>query len=442
MQSSTIPCASTLRRGLLSLKRVMAAVLGPATVAAQLLELWWRLRSCGAERQQAQAKTDAFARLLQELPTLTSPWSARLRRKSERWQGRGIVVVAGGERYGRLACALIDSLRAHGCLLPVEVFHIGIQEVDGCAAMAELAARPAVTLRDLAAGQPTLRDQPGYGYAAKPLALAACSFAEALLLDADNFALGDPSQLFDSGAYRESGAIFWSDMYHTSETFVRLHDPSEVRRRPSRLDQLVQDALDAWLIAPLRIRPDYAPALAAIGLTAGSLTQESGQLLCDKRRCIDALAAVGVLNSNTYRPLVYAGLHGDKDTFRVAFRALDTPYHQVASPPELGGHVDPSSGVFSDSCFVQPHPEDARCGGPCGGPGGEPPARALFLHYCGRHRIDDDERRAADRAMPTARMTAVGRPFRTWPYDGRRGYMLGCVEPFAVPRAASPPPLG
>ena len=74
--------------------------------------------------------------------------------------------------------------------------------MSNCAAMTALAARDDVTLRDLLSGQPTLKDEAGFGYAAKPLALAASSFAEALLLDADNFVLGDPTTLFDAPAYR------------------------------------------------------------------------------------------------------------------------------------------------------------------------------------------------------------------------------------------------
>ena len=55
------------------------------------------------ERETARRQATEFAALLKELPKLTEPWAARLRRKSDRWQGRGIVVVAGGERYGMLA---------------------------------------------------------------------------------------------------------------------------------------------------------------------------------------------------------------------------------------------------------------------------------------------------------------------------------------------------
>ena len=398
-----------------ALLRAALAVVAPARLAGQLLELYWRLRSCIAERKRALAQTSEFAKLLADLPTLTIPWAQRLERKSGKWQERGIVVVAGGEKYGPLAARLTRSLRSSGCTLPIEVFYLGSVEIDGCDAMSELATYDNVTLRDLLSGQPTLRDTPGFGYAAKPLALAASSFAEVLLLDADNMVLRDPSYLFESRQYSETGAVFWSDMYYMGETFLRLYDPYDVRRRPSWLEAFVQDGLDAWLVRGVRIKPDYGPTLAAIGMPACDATQESGQLLIDKRRCIAAVAAVGLLNSNSNRPLVYSGLHGDKDTFRCAFRALRTPYHQVNKRPLLGGHVDPMTGVFQDTCFMQPDLS----------PSGKP----LFLHSCGRHRNDDDARHAQ---LPSAVMTARGRPFKLWPYDGRRGYREGTIESFPM----------
>lgn len=404
--------AIVLRRRPHLFLRPSFAVVGCFKIAAQLVELWWRLRTEKVkERETARRQAIEFAALLKALPKLTEPWAARLRRRSDKWQGRGIVVVAGGEKYGMLAVSLVDSLRSCGCTLPIEIFYLGSHELK-CSTMVSLAARERCTLRDLLAGQPTLRDVQGFGYAAKPLALAASSFAEVLLLDADIIALRDPSFLFDEASYLTHGAVFWSDMYAANETFVRLYDPRDVRLRPSMLERAVQDALDAWLIKPVRMKPDFVPALSTIGLPPDAPTHESGQVLMDKRRCVDALAAAGLLNSNTHRPLVYSGLHGDKDTFRTAFAATSTAFHHVPHRPALGGHVDSITGVFQDTCFIQPDLS--------------PSAAPLFLHFCGRHR-NDDERRVR---LPTAFMSARGRPFRLWPHDGRRGYMGGTVRPF------------
>ena len=41
-----------------------------------------------------------------------------------------------------------------------------------------------------------------------------------LALDADNFPIRDPEYLFESGGYRETGAIFWPDVGRTAHTSV------------------------------------------------------------------------------------------------------------------------------------------------------------------------------------------------------------------------------
>ena len=208
--------------------------------------------------------------------------------------------------------------------------------------------------------------------------------------------------------------LFWSDMYRGRDRFVRLIDPWNWRHRPGLIEMWLQDIIDHWLISSVRGKADFGPALAtAYGhdFAYAVHTHESGQLLLRKSRCLDALAALIVLNSNTKRPIVYAGLHGDKDTFRVAFAAVGAPYHEINSPPLLGGAIDGRSGVFHDTCFVQP------------GLDGLP----LFLHYCGRQREDDDARRGEAQRRPEHCMTAEGRPFRLWPRDARRGYMRGRV---------------
>ena len=196
----------------IALKRCISRCIGPWKIAAQLIELRWRLQTDKAtERVQAQAQAAAFAKLLEQLPSTSQTWAARLRRKSGKWAGRGIVIVAGGELYGTLANTLIDTLRCSGCELPIEVFYLG--RTEECDSLTTMAAREGVVVRDLLSGQPTLLETAGFGYAAKPLALVASSFAEVLLLDADNAVLSDPTRLFEASAYLSAGALFWSDMY-------------------------------------------------------------------------------------------------------------------------------------------------------------------------------------------------------------------------------------
>lgn len=224
---------------LMRIRQLLLALYAPLRLFISLIDLYLHLRARPQLQKTAVAKCDEFAELLAKLPTIAEPWVARIARKSEKWAGRGIVVIAGGTRYGQLACELVRSLRRTGCDLPIEIFHLGRAELE-CEAMDTLAAMDGVTLRDLLSGQPTLLDEPGFGYAAKPLALTACSFDEALLLDADNAVLRDPTSLFDAPAYHTHGAVFWNDMYAGDEKFVRLIDPWGIRHRPGVFEMWIQ----------------------------------------------------------------------------------------------------------------------------------------------------------------------------------------------------------
>lgn len=50
------------------------------------------------------------------------------------------------------------------------------------------------------------------GWEVKPYAMLHCPFREVMLLDADNHPVRDPSFLFDTGLYQETGSLFWPDL--------------------------------------------------------------------------------------------------------------------------------------------------------------------------------------------------------------------------------------
>lgn len=181
-------------------------------------------------------------------------------------------------------------------------------------------------------------------------------FKEILLIDADNSVAADPSYLFECEEYTRQGSLFWCDMYSKSTAFVRMYDPWNTRPQPNQAEATLQDLVDRWLVQPVQTKPDFGSALKSIGLSRNSLTMESGQVLMHATRCVAGLAAAVLLNQNVHRRAVYAGLHGDKDTFRVAWAASAIPYTFASDPadaPELGGELEAASGVFRDSCFVQ-----------------------------------------------------------------------------------------
>ena len=199
--------------------------------------------------------------------------------------GRGIVICAGGERLLTCAWVLIRMLQdALGCTLPIEVWHLGPREIG--APMAALLEEVGVTLVDAEAVR---RDHPVRrlgGWELKPYAILYSRFEEVLLIDADNVPVVDPVFLFDCPEYREAGAVFWPDV-------VKLAPDNPV-----------------WEACGLEYRDE--PSF------------ESGQVLVDKRRCWAALDLT--MYFNAYSDVYYELVHGDKDTFYLAWRLLDQPF--------------------------------------------------------------------------------------------------------------------
>ena len=204
------------------------------------------------------------------------------------FRGRGVVVCAGGHRLFTNAWVAVRVLRHLGCRLPIQFWHLGESEMDDT--MRRLVAAHGVECVDaerLAALWPARRL---YGWELKAYALVHCPFQEVLLLDADNVALHDPTFLFNTPEYQAVGAIFWPD-------FSRLE--------PDRL---------AWAAFEVDYRDE--PEI------------ESGQLVVDKSRCWPALQLA--LHYNEHSDFYYCHVHGDKETFHLAFRRLGLNYAMPA----------------------------------------------------------------------------------------------------------------
>ncbi len=212
--------------------------------------------------------------------------------------GRGIVMCGGSRTYFPCAWVSIQMLRDLGCRLPIELWYLGPLELDE--RMRALVEPFGVTCRDGRAhlkeserrlGAPAPWRRLG-GFELKPYALVHSRFREALLLDADNVPVRDPGYLFESPEYRAGGAVFWPD-------YGRLSRTREI-----------------WEVCgvPYRDEPEF----------------ESGQILVDKARCWDALQLA--LWYNERSQFFYRYIHGDKDTFHMAFRRVRAPYAMPAVP--------------------------------------------------------------------------------------------------------------
>ena len=228
---------------------------------------------------------------------------------ADRFAGRGVVICAGGARLFTCAWVAIALLRRHlACTLPIEVWHLGPGEMGPPmrGLLEELGARP-VDAFEVAKRHPVERLG---GWELKPYAVMHSRFREVLLLDADNVPVRDPGFLFDRPEFRDAGTVFWPDT-------VRLSVDNDI-----------------WAVSGLRYRD--APSV------------ESGQMVLDKSRCWRALSLCHWINQHS--DVFYRFLHGDKDTFLIAWLMLSQPYHLIPHrPKQLDSTVcqrDPDGAVL------------------------------------------------------------------------------------------------
>jgi glycosyltransferase involved in cell wall biosynthesis/ADP-heptose:LPS heptosyltransferase len=208
----------------------------------------------------------------------------------DNFQGKGIVICAGGITYFTNAWVCINMLRQLGCTLPIQLWHIGPHEVDG---MMKSLLKPmgveCIDVLEVAKRHPMRQLN---GWSIKPYAVLHSSFEEVLYLDADNVPIVNPNYLFDIPEYRNCGAVFWPDMGRLS---------------PKRA---------IWEICgvPYRDEPEF----------------ESGQMLINKRRAWRPLSLALWYNENS--DFYYQHIYGDKDTYHMAFRKLDFSYAMPNTP--------------------------------------------------------------------------------------------------------------
>lgn len=226
------------------------------------------------------------------------------------YEGRGIIMCAGGVKYFTCAWITIQLLRKHHCQLPVEVWYIGNELTgDVINALEELDVT-CINAMDYGA-------TPDLGVALKPFAMLHSRFREIMFIDADNVPAGDPSYLFDIPEYESTGTVFWPDLWTT--------DPANA----------MWDIID---VKPLDVRE-----------------QESGQLILNKEKCWRELNLC--MHFNELRKHYYRFLLGDKDTFRFAWMALGTPFYMVPAPVGICGYRHPESDRFIGLTMIQHDPQ-------------------------------------------------------------------------------------
>jgi len=214
---------------------------------------------------------------------------------------KGIVMCVGGQRYFTCAYVAVKQLRALGCKLPIEFWHLGNRELDG--QMQELVEPLGVVCKNAYTFRGVYPSRILNGWELNPYSIIHSSFGELLFLDADNIPVKDPTYLFDEPEYKEKGAIFWPDYRSLAQT------------RP------IWSVMDV----PYRPEPEF----------------ESGQIVINKKKSDLALALTMHLNENS--DYYYRFVHGDKETYHMAWAYLNQPYAMTKTPikklPEIGNSV-------------------------------------------------------------------------------------------------------
>ncbi|RLN58735.1 hypothetical protein BBJ29_009376 [Phytophthora kernoviae] len=147
------------------------------------------------------------------------------------------------------------------------------------------------------------------GFRVKVHAIYNSIFERVLYLDADNVPVRDPSFLFESREFLETGAMFWPDFWHPSSSIFNIHSRS-----------LLWEMLDIPFV--------------------NMFEQESGQLLVDRRKHAVRLELVRFYAF--YEPDYFDRMklvHGDKDLFRLAWLKLRAPLYMIRTPPAVAGKV-------------------------------------------------------------------------------------------------------
>jgi alpha 1,2-mannosyltransferase len=124
---------------------------------------------------------------------------------------KGIVICGGGYSYFANAFISIQLLRKFGCDLPIELW---MTETEYCSIVKKVLVGLNTQIR-VASGRASRVSLPTgarWQWFLKPFAIVHSEFRNVMYLDADSFAVADPSFLFCDPRFSDTGAIFWPDV--------------------------------------------------------------------------------------------------------------------------------------------------------------------------------------------------------------------------------------
>jgi hypothetical protein len=235
---------------------------------------------------------------------------------------------------------------------------------DGPGSLSGTAATTSAHLEEQSEHLPHHRPSAPHSFGKKVWAAAyAASFRHVLLLDGDSLPLLDPAPLFDAPDYKRAGSMFWPDFWHDAWTDASLWrslgvvPPWQRDEAEEEEDRDEGGAQGAGAAGPGAGAPPPPPRQH--GRRWRHRLLESGQLLIDRARHADVLEWAWLLNGPN-REVVYKAMHGDKDTWRLAFDLAGK-----GSPPPRGSgggaaaaadaNADDDESVVGGFFFMVPH---------------------------------------------------------------------------------------
>ena len=221
---------------------------------------------------------------------------------------KGLVTTAGPNYLPNLIISL-RMLRKTGCQLPMEVFLSTLNELEPYICNTVLPSLNARCIVQSPHLRTTVNNEPPSRYQSKIVAILSSTFSELLFLDADCFPITDPTKVFTTVPFTDTGLITFPDY---------------------------------WAITASPIY--YSITGAHFPPLSERYTTESGQIFVSKPQHQRSLLLALYLNhfgKKFYYPLLAQGAagEGDKDTFLAAASFFNESYYQVHTGVKSLGHM-------------------------------------------------------------------------------------------------------
>ena len=248
---------------------------------------------------------------------------------------RGLVLCVGGPTLLTNAYVTISALRTLGCRLPIEIFHLGQEEISSIAKsillqhfagdLGEITFHDALEMdypeghEQFHHGAKPVSAETLQGYMLKGFALLQSKFRHVMLFDADSGPIVNPTFLFDTPEYIRHGSMFWQDFW------------------------------SGW------VKDEF---YGVLNITKpGNMVRdiEAGQFLMNKYRHWDVVLVTWFLNCHS--EVTYLYQHGDKDTYPQAFDLLGklNDFFVVPHAPRAAFmEADPPDGSLRLVGMLQP----------------------------------------------------------------------------------------